>query len=400
MSGFATEVAAFLDAEAPRSLWGTRKGKFDGFWGGNKAVDVDPDVLKWRDVMLARGWTAPMWPKAYGGGGYSLEDATIIEAALRERGLPPPVVGFGLTMIGPTLLDFGSDAQKQAYLPDIVGGNIRWCQGYSEPGAGSDLASLATKAQVDGDDFILDGQKIWTSYADESDWIFCLVRTNTEVKKQAGITFILVDMDTPGVTVRPISLISGASPFCEVFLEDVRVPRANVVHEIDKGWTVAKALLGYERSMIGEAVSGQMVGAEDELVHLAKANLPVNGDRIACGETRAAIAKNAMRERCFMLTIQRIAEAAAAGDKPGAESSVTKICGSEIKQQRWALAAQIAGEQGLGWSGEGFDEHELALTRSWLRSRGNTIEGGSSEIQLNIIAKRVLGLPDGPKRGR
>ena len=394
---FARQVAEFVDNNAPKSLYGTRKGKFDGFWGGKKACGTGEDVLRWRDLMLERGWTAPTWPSEYGGADLSKAEGDVIDDVLRARGLPPPVVGFGLAMIGPTLLDFGSESQKQAYLRDIAAGRIRWCQGYSEPGAGSDLASLATRAERDAEEFVINGQKIWTSYADQSDWIFCLVRTNRDVKKQAGITFLLIDMDTPGVSVRPISLISGASPFCEVFFEDVRVPVANVVHEIDSGWTVAKALLGYERSMIGEAMGGQMVGAEAELVALARSHVGPASGPLGSGELRAEIARNAMAEQCFMLTIQRIAETMAAGATPGPESSVMKVCGSETKQRRWALAAEIAGPMALGWQGPGFTGDELALTRAWLRSRGNTIEGGTSEIQLNIIAKRVLGLPDGPK---
>jgi alkylation response protein AidB-like acyl-CoA dehydrogenase len=309
--------------------------------------------------------------------------------------LPPAVVGFGLTMIGPTLLDYGTEAQKRAHLPAIARGEIRWCQGYSEPQAGSDLASLRTRAVRDGDHFIVDGQKVWTSYADQSDWIFCLTRTDPSAKKQAGITFLLVDMESPGVTARRIALISGASPFCEVFLEGVRVPTANVVGEVDAGWTVAKALLGYERSMIGEAIGGQLAASEAQLVEGARRHLATGQGRLPDATLRDGIARNAMDERAFALTIERARQGAQSGRAPGAESSIMKVAGSELKQRRWELAVQIAGPAGLGWEGPGFEPDDISATREWLRSRANSIEGGTSEIQLDILARRVLGLPTG-----
>ena len=390
---FRAETHAWLEANAPRSLVGTRIGRFDGYWGGRDPGEIAPDVMRWFEVMLERGWTAPTWPTRYGGGGLDRERAKILNQELHALKLPPPLVGFGLTMIGPTLLDYGTEAQKEAHIPPIVRGEVRWCQGYSEPNAGSDLASLQTKAVEDGDDFIVNGQKVWTSFADQSDWIFCLVRTDPNVKKQLGITFLLVDMATPGVSTRPITLISGASPFCEVFLEDVRVPKANVVGEVNRGWTVAKALLGYERTMIGQAIGGQLAGSQDTLVELARRHLEQPEGPLPDPGLRAAIAKNAMNERAFMFTLQRIQQAVKDGRAPGPESSITKVYGAALKQDRWDLAVTIAGEQSLGWEGEGFDPEDLENTRKWLRSRANSIEGGSSDIQLNIIAKRVLGLP-------
>ena len=390
---FEADARAFIEAHAPASLRGTRQGAFDGYWGGKKAKDVTADQLAWRDAMHSRGWTAPTWPEAYGGGGCSLEESQILEALLEEFELPPPVAGFGLAMLGPVLLRFGDEAQKQAHLPGIVRGDIRWCQGYSEPGSGSDLASLQTRAERRGDSFIINGQKIWTSHADKSDWIFCLVRTSYEGKKQAGISFLLIDMDQPGVTVRPIVLISGSSPFCEVFFEDVTVPVANVIGGIDRGWTVAKALLGQERTMIGKAMGGQLATAESELVALARRHLaePESGQLID-DAIRQAIAANAMDEACFGLTMERIMEVMETGGLPGSESSILKLCGSEFKQNRWSLGVEIAGPEALGWEPDGFAPEDVEMTRQWLRSRGNTIEGGTSEIQLNIIAKRVLGL--------
>lgn len=392
---FREEVRTWLNDNAPPALFGTRGGVFDGFWGGRKGASADPDVIKWRDVMVDKGWTAPGWPTEYGGGGHTDAETRIIQEELRTAKLPVPVVGFGMAMIGPTLLQFGTPEQKAKHIPPIVRGDIRWCQGYSEPGAGSDLASLQTKAVPDGDHFVITGQKVWTSYAHLSDWIFCLVRTSTGERKQQGITFILIDMNHPGVSAVPIKLISGASPFCEVFFEEVPVPAENVVLEVDQGWTVAKALLRFERSMIGAATGGQMMEAEAELASLARKHIGPNekGAPIDDAVVRQELAAYGMDQECFMLTIQRIAQSAKEGQPPGPESSILKVFGSELKQSRWSLATRIAGQQALGWEGPGFDADELDITRQWLRSRGNSIEGGTSEVQLNIIARRVLGLP-------
>ena len=374
---FRDDARTWILDNAPAALFGTRKGKFGGSWGGRKERQLDPNLLVWRERMLSRGWTAPGWPVEYGGGGLDKDDSRAVHELLAELQLPPPVVGFGLTMIGPTLLDYGTDEQKQRFIPPIVRGEIRWCQGYSEPGAGSDLASLSTKAVRDGDAFVVTGQKVWTSHADESDWIFCLTRTNPDVKKQAGITFLLIDLESPGVEVRRIELISGQSPFCEVFFDAVQVPEGNVVGAVDDGWTVAKALLGYEREMVGEAMGGTMQNVEPALLALMKEH----------GAARYAghVAQLAMDARCFSDTITRVQRRAKAG-APGPEGSVLKIFGSELKKRRFELAVRIAGEAAL-------DPSDPAVV-DWLRSRATTIEGGTTEIQLNIVAKRVLGLPD------
>jgi alkylation response protein AidB-like acyl-CoA dehydrogenase len=246
----------------------------------------------------------------------------------------------------------------------------------------------------DGDHFLITGTKVWTSYADLSDWIFALVRTDPNVKKQAGITFILIDMETPGVTVRPIQLISGASPFCETYFENARVPKANVLGKVNDGWTVAKALLGHERSMIADAFGGATGGRRKTMAEHARRYLPEAEGRLADPLFRDEIARNEMDARAFALTVQRARDGAKAGHKPGPESSLFKVYGTELNMRRQELMVRIAGPQALGWEGEGFEEDELSLTRDWLRSRGNALEGGSSEIQRNIIAKRVLGLPD------
>jgi len=394
LEAFREQTFLWLLQNAPVSLRGTRKGRFDGYWGGRKQAEPSPDVRLWLEVMLERGWTAPTWPKRFGGGELSSAQAKVLDEELARLELPPPLVGVGLTMIGPTLLDFGNEEQQLTHLPPICRGEVRWCQGYSEPGAGSDLASLSTRAVRDGDDFIVTGQKIWTSYADISDWMFCLVRTDPSAKKQAGISFLLIDMRSAGVSTKSVKLISGASPFCEVFFDAVRVPARNLVGGINGGWTVAKALLGYERSMIGQAMGGQLTAAEQSLVALARSELAISVGALPDAELRVAVAKLAMDERAYRLAVESIQRAVNAGRAPGPESSILKICGSELKQRRWELAARIAGPQALGWEGPGFEPSELELTREWLRSRANSIEGGTTEIQLNIIAKRVLLLPD------
>ncbi len=393
---FRLEVRAWLEANAPHSLAGAPAGFLQGTWGGRKPHFDTPDHERWLRMMAERGWTAPTWPTQYGGGGLSRSEDEILKSELRRLRLPPPLIGFGLVMIGPTLLEFGSEAQKAEHLPPIARGEIRWCQGYSEPGSGSDLASLKTSAVKDPADperFIINGQKVWTSYAEKSDWIFCLVRTNTQVQKQAGISFILIDMATPGIETRPIGLISGASPFCEVFFTDVVAHARNVIGGIDQGWTVAKALLGHERTMVGEVFAQSVVGGEGELVEAARHYLGVKNAKLADGVIRDRVAQVAMDERAFMLTVKRIRDAAKAGQRPGAESSILKIFGTELNQRRRELAVTIAGSDGLGWTGSDYPAGTLTATREWLRSRGNTIEGGTSEIQLDIIAKHTLGLP-------
>lgn len=395
LDDFRNEVRAFLEEHAPRSLRGTSpSGPFDGYWGGKKHPPVDEDVLRWRNVCYERGFTAPTWPKEYGGAGLSRKHAAVLYEEMRALGLPRPVVGFGFAMIGPTLLEFGSEAQKREHLPKIARGDTRWCQGYSEPNAGSDLANVQMKAERDGDHFIVNGQKTWTSHADKSDWIFCLTRTSSEGRKQTGITFLLIDMESEGVSVRNIDLISGSSPFCETFFENVRVPVENVVGEIGAGWTVGKALLQHERSNIGSSIGRQPGSGQRELIEKARAHLYWDGKRLEDAVLREKIAELGMEEEAFQLTLDRVAQKAQAGGNPGAESSILKVVATELKQARYELGQEIAGPAALGWEGAGFDPADLDFTREWLRSRANTIEGGSSEIQRNIIAKRVLGLPD------
>jgi len=402
LDAFRSEIRSWLDANAPAAVRGVLTSiEGQGNWGGRRPVFDPPEMKTWLERAVSRGFTAPTWPKEYGGGGLSKEQAKVLEQELAAAKLPPPLMGFGLEMIGPTLQNFGTEEQKREHLTRIARGEIRWCQGYSEPDSGSDLASLQTRAVRDGDHFIVNGRKVWTSYGDFADWIFALVRTDPNAKKQEGITFLLIDMETPGVSVRPIRLISGKSPFCETIFDDVRVPVKNVVGQINGGWTVAKALLGYERAMIADAFGAPTRGASKKksgdgsrLVQLARQYGFGDKGQLQDAVLRDEIAQLEMDERAFHLTVQRSRDAAKAGHRPGPESSLFKVYATELNKDRHELLVRIAGAQGLGWDGPGFDDEEIALTRQWLRSRGNSIEGGTSEIQLNIIAKRVLGLPD------
>ena len=391
VDAFREEARRWLVANAPPAMRKPLGPGEDLCWGGRK-TRYPPDVTRWLDVMAERGWTAPTWPREYGGGGLSELEGKVLAQEMATLGLRPPLIGFGLTMIGPLLLQVGTEEQKRQHLPPIVRGELRWCQGYSEPGAGSDLASLQTRAVRDGDVFIVNGQKIWTSYADKADWMFLLVRTDPEARKHAGITFLLMDMDSPGVTARPIKLISGASPFCETFLTDVRVPVRNVVGRVNEGWGIAKMLLRFERNMIADVFKERDDAAR--LLALARRYLPGEDGRVGHPVVRDQIAQLEMDQACFDWTLARSRARTKAGHPPGPETSIFKYYGTELNQRRRDLAVRIAGPQALGWEGEGFDDEELKLARDWLRSRGNSIEGGTSEVQLNIIAKRVLGLPD------
>ena len=396
---FRSEVRSWLEENGPESLRGMTSSELEGVWGGRRPEFSHPDQKVWLERMGARGWTAPTWPAEYGGGGLSRAEAKVLAQEMRALRLPPALVGFGLTMIGPTLLQFGNDEQKQEHLPKIVRGEIRWCQGYSEPGAGSDLASLQCRAESNGDSYVLNGTKVWTSYADKADWIFALVRTDPNVSKHDGITFLLCDMETPGISVSPILLISGSSPFCETHFENARALKKNVINGENKGWAVAKALLTHERTMIADTFGATTGGGKKKskrgrLADMAAEYFGETGGQIDDPIVRDEIAQAEMDTRAFGLTVLRNKEAAKAGQQPGPESSMFKVYGTELNMRRHELMIRILGPQSLGWEGAGFDEAELTLTREWLRTRGNSIEGGTSEVQLNIIAKRVLGLPD------
>ena len=340
--------------------------------------------------MGERGWTVPEWPRQYGGGGLSREEAKVLREELARLHCRAPLTSFGIWMLGPALLKYGSEAHKRQHLPDIARGNIRWCQGYSEPNAGSDLASLQTKAEDKGDDFLVNGQKIWTSYADKADWIFCLVRTDFSAKKHEGISFLLFDMASPGVSTTPITLISGKSPFCQTFFHDVKVPKQNLVGERNKGWEIAKYLLTHERESIG-AFGVTQIGRS--LGELAVETVGHDDGVLADPLLRAKIAEFEVDGWCFLLSMQRAADMAKAGQGSGAYSSVLKYYGAELNKRRHELMMDGGGSDALEWEGPRAQDGKAA--REWLRSKANSIEGATYEIQLNIIAKRLLGLPGG-----
>ena len=387
---FREDVHRWLESNAPASMRTPPKAAEDLCWGGKKGKYPE-ETLRWLAIMAERGFTAPTWPREYGGAGLSKDEAKALSQEMGKLRIRPALMGFGLEMIGPLLLQAGNAEQKAQHLPRIARGQVRWCQGYSEPGAGSDLAGLQTRAVRDGDHFVLNGQKVWTSYGEKSDWMFILVRTDVE-RKHAGITFLLFDMETPGVSVRPIKLISGASPFCETFLTDVRVPVGNVVGEINAGWNIAKTLLRFERNMIADAFKER--DDRSRLLKLGRRYIGPDTGRLADPVLRDRVTQVELDQQALDLTLSRSRDRLKAGQPPGAEASIFKLYGTELNQRRRDLMGAIAGPQGLGWDGAGFTDEEVAMTRDWLRSRGNTIEGGTSEIQLNIIAKQVLGLPD------
>jgi alkylation response protein AidB-like acyl-CoA dehydrogenase len=395
LEAFRAAARAWLEANCPPSMRRDAPNAADEgaevVWGGRRATYKNPDAKLWLDRMAERGWTAPTWPRDYGGGGLSADEARVVSQEMARIKARPPLFSFGLWMLGPVLLEYGSEAQKREHLPKIARGEIRWCQGYSEPGAGSDLASLRTRCEDKGDHFLINGQKIWTSYADQADWIFCLVRTDT-TKKHEGISFILFDMASPGVEARPIKLISGSSPFCETFFTDVKVPKENLVGRLNGGWDIAKRLLQYERQNISSGGFGG--GAGVELEEVAKRYAGEADGRIADPDLRARIAAHRMEARAFALTVRRLEQDAKAKKGPSPAVSIIKYEAAKLNQDRCELMIEAMGLRGLGWEGDGFAPAEISTTRSWLRSKGNSIEGGTSEVNLNVVAKRVLGLLD------
>ena len=386
---FRQETRTWLEENCPESMRVPVRNFEDIYNGGRDPEIEHPDQKVWCDLMGAKGWTVPHWPTEYGGGGLNKEEVKVLSEEMRAIGARKALDSFGISMLGPALLQFGSEAQKQEHLPKIVRGEIRWCQGYSEPGAGSDLASLQTKADDHGDHYIVNGQKVWTSYADKADWIFCLVRTDNSGTKHEGISFVLFDMATPGVSVRPIRLISGSSPFCETFFDDVKVLKSNLMGEEGKGWTIAKYLLTHEREMIssfGTAVTGSLGNWAAEVM-----GVDASG-RLANSVLRQNIAQWELDTLSFGATMHRVGDEAKAGKGLGAASSIFKYYGTELNKRRNELNLAAFGESALGWEGDVYQDGNLS--RDWLRSKGNSIEGGTSEVQLNIISKRVLGLPD------
>ena len=358
--------------------------------GGNR-----DDGRMWRDRLVEKGWSAPTWPTEYGGGGLDNEKYMVLIQELRRIRASVPFGGMGMSLIGPTLLELGTEDQKRRHIPPIVRGEVNWCQGYSEPSSGSDLASLRTRAVDNGDHFVINGQKIWTSGAQFADWMFALVRTDPDVPKHEGISFVLLTMHQPGVTVKPIRLISGSSPFCETFFDDAIAKKDDLVGELNKGWTIGKRLLQFERGSMASLVGGAAVReAGPTLEGRAKEYAGERGGRIADDALRARIIEHNINNQAYRLTQRRTVEEAKDGRTPGPATSIFKMYGTELQQDKSSLLVEMRGTRGLGWEGFGFDNAEIGDTRAFLANRAASIYSGSNEIQRNIIAKRVLGLPD------
>jgi alkylation response protein AidB-like acyl-CoA dehydrogenase len=392
LDNFRQEVKEWLDQNCPPSM---KKGAdpeipVDEVWGGRKAVYKNPDSKVWLERMGSKGWTMPTVPKEYGGGGLSKEEVKVLNEEMFMIGTRSPLLSFGIWMLAPVLLEYGTEAQKKEHLPKIIKGEIRWCQGYSEPGSGSDLASLATKAEDKGDHFLVNGQKVWTSYADKADWIFALVRTGPMEPKHDGISFLLIDMETEGVSTKPITLISGKSPFCETFFDDVKASKDNLIGELNNGWTIAKALLQHERAFISNFGLASAMGSGKDLVSIAKKHVGEKDGKINNGFYRSEIASHKIKEHAFGLTLKRAGDE---GGKASATASMFKLYGTEHNKKRHELMVAAMGTDGIAWDGDEFDQEDKDLTRAWLRTKGNSLEGGTSEVQLNVISKRVLGLP-------
>ncbi|BCW90720.1 Putative acyl-CoA dehydrogenase FadE17 [Alphaproteobacteria bacterium SO-S41] len=392
LAAFRAEAQGWIAANFPASL----KGRAGIMLNLNVETD-EPDFHAWKKAMGAKGWGVPTWPKQYGGGGLSKEEAKVLSQEMMKAGAFSPIGGMGVMMFGPTLLEYGTEAQKQRFMPGIVNGTTRWCQGFSEPGAGSDLASLSTKCEDKGDHWLVNGQKIWTSGAQHADWIFCLVRTDP-TRKHEGISFLLFDMKSPGVEVRPIQLISGNSPFCETFFTDVEVPKDQLMGPLNGGWTIAKRLLQFERNALSNAGGGTGGGTArmvPEVVKLAEKYVGRDAEgRIADPDLRQRLIAHHLKARAFGLTLARVATETKSGQGPSAATSIMKNAGSKIAQERAEFAIEMMGNLGLGWEGDDFNAYELGAVRGWLGSKVVTIYGGSTEIQNNITAKRMLGLLD------
>jgi alkylation response protein AidB-like acyl-CoA dehydrogenase len=387
---FRAEVASWLAENCPEGARGPGQ-----IASGSSKITLEPDTALWLERMSERGWTVPTWPTEYGGGGLTAAEAKILYDEMGAIGARSPLMGMGTSMIGPTLLEYGTEDQKQRHLPKIARGEYQWCQGYSEPNAGSDLAALTTRAVDNGDHFVINGQKIWTSGAATADWMFILVRTDPDAPKHEGISFMLMSMDQDGVTTKPIRLISGSSPFCETFLDDAIAQKVDLVGELNKGWTIGKRLLQFERSGIGGLTGGaRAADPAKTMVRVAKAYIGEEDGKIADTAMRDTILDMNMRRAAFGYTAQRANEENKSGI-PGAATSIFKLVGAGLQRDGADLKRQIMGFRGLGAHEEvGFTADELKATEEFLHLRTTTIYGGSNEVQSNIIAKRVLGLPD------
>jgi alkylation response protein AidB-like acyl-CoA dehydrogenase len=358
------------------------------------------DFLRWHKLLYKQGWVAPNWPVEYGGTGWTPVQRHIFEDEIAEAGAPP-VIPFGVTMCGPVIIRFGNDWQKQYFLPRILSGEHVWCQGFSEPGSGSDLASLRTRAVREGDNYVVNGQKIWTTSAHFADWIFMLVRTDPQARKQQeGISFLLIDMKTPGITVRPIVTMDGGAEVNEVFFDNVKVPAKNLVGEENKGWTYAKFLLGNERT--GIARVGASKRELKKLKEIAQNEREGGRPLVANPRFREKIAALEVELMALEITNLRMIAAMRGGKGPGAESSILKIKGSDIQQKLTELAMEALGPYAMpfqrealeaGWNEEPIGpDYAATAAPHYFNYRKVSIYGGSNEIQRNVISKMMLGL--------
>ena len=390
LNDFRTEVRAWLEENCPPEMREPVRDEDDVCWGGRNWEFKNEAQRVWLERCVAKGYTVPDWPVAYGGAGLTAEQAKILKQEMTRIRARSPLNSFGIWMLGPALLKFGTEEQKIHYLGQIARGEIRWCQGYSEPGSGSDLVSLQTFGEDAGDHWVVNGSKVWTSYADKCDWIFCLVRTD-KANKYQGITFMLFDMETPGVSTKPIKLISGNSPFCETFFDNVKVPKDQFVGEVNRGWDVAKYLLGHEREMIsGGGAGGDMISAGALFARsLGKNDKGELDDPIL----RAEMAKFDTDVFAYRAMGERFMDMWKTGRAHPASSNMMKYAGTELNKRRHELVMAGSGSDGLEWESEG--SNHGARPRAWLRTKANSIEGGTSEIMLNVISKRILELPGG-----
>lgn len=379
---FRAELRDWLEANCPQEM---RDGAMteDGIcWGGKNWVFTSGAQKQWLERCASKGYTVPTWPVDCGGAALNREQEKVFHEEMGRINARSPLESFGIWMLGPALLHFGTQEQKVEYLPAIARGEVRWCQGYSEPGAGSDLANVQTHGEDKGDHWLVNGQKIWTSYADKADQIFALVRTDREAPKHKGISFLLIDMEDAGVETRPIKMISGISPFCETFFTDVKVSKERIVGTENRGWDVAKYLLTHEREMIsgggaGLSGGGRALGAvlKDTLETL---DATLRADAMRCEIDALAIG----------LTLERYKDQAEAGQGAGDASAMLKYMGTELNKQRHELMMTAGGSAALEWDGDVGNR-----AGDWLRTKANSIEGGTSEVMLSIVSRRVLGLP-------
>ncbi|MBV2132095.1 acyl-CoA dehydrogenase family protein [Pseudomonas sp. MAP12] len=388
---FRQETRAWLEANCPPSLrTPTPEGEL--VWGGSKIEFSSEDQRLWFERMRDKGWFCPDWPREYGGGGLSPAELAVLESELRRLKCRPAQINLGIWMLGPVLLEYGSEQQKRDLLTPMARGEIRWCQGFSEPNAGSDLASLKTSARDEGDHFVVNGTKIWTSYGDKSDWMYALVRTDASAPKHLGISLIVLDMRSPGISVSPIDLISGKSAFCQVFFDNVKVPKSQLIGPLNGGWTLGKSLLQHERKAMSKFGETSLPN-HFHLLPLVERYLPE--PRSAADQAlRARALACAMDEHAYGLTVQRMGEEARSGQDISGLMAIMKLVHSEQDREKFEILLDTLGYHALGWEGDAFTGEELAITKAWLNGFALTIAGGASEVQLNVIAKRVLGLPD------